>query len=344
MAENLSSSEKELIISQTQSQWRNVGSTPLDLEQATIAIHALYQFAGLTQPEIQFVESPAAARQQVEHENMQSDCMLSELWEVLREELWRGLSPSQTSLYSSLGTLQPELTHGLRNPLSEVWERSFQRIMLDGLTEVLGDLLGDCLLPEWGICWAAMFAAAHKLGVPLEQDKYNLFCNYMRQVGWMFPYEGVAIAIHRPRIRWNSAGEIHGEAIPAIEFPDGFGIYAYQGINLPPKYGKLHPTNWHAEWLLEQRNAELRRVLIQGIGYDRICQDLQAKECDRWQEYTLVQIESEVDVEPIHLLKMTCPSTGFIHVLRVPPDISSAREAICWVNWGIDPTEFAVQS
>jgi hypothetical protein len=91
-------------------------------------------------------------------------------------------------------------------------------------------------------------------------------------------------------------------------------------------------------------DLEQATIAIQGIGYDRICQDLQAKECDRWQEYTLLQIESEVDVEPIHLLKMTCPSTGFIHVLRVPPDISSAREAICWVNWGIDPTEFAIQS
>jgi len=28
----------------------------------------------------------------------------------------------------------------------------------------------------------------------------------------------------------------------------------------------------------------------------------------------------------------------------VPPNISSAREAIRWVNWGIDPLEFAVQT
>ncbi|MBD2452202.1 hypothetical protein H6G76_34905 [Nostoc sp. FACHB-152] len=337
MAKNLPSSEKELIISQTKSQWQNISSTPLDLEQATIAIQALYKFAGLAQPEVQFVESPVAAREQIEQESTQSDCMLAQLWEVLREDLWH-------SLCCSLGTLQNELTHCIRNPLSELWERSFQRIMLDRLTEVLGDFLGDCLLPEWGICWAAMFVAAHQLGVTLAQDKYNLFCNYMQQVGWMFPYEGVAIAIQRPLIRRNSAGEIHGEGIPAIEFSDGCGVYAYRGINLPEKYGQAHPTNWRAEWLLEQRNAELRRVLIQGIGYERIYQQLQAKEYDRWQEYTLLQIESEVDVEPIHLLKMTCPSTGFTHVLRVPPDISSARESIRWVNWGIDPTEFAVQS
>ncbi|MBD2197325.1 MULTISPECIES: DUF6745 domain-containing protein [Calothrix] len=337
MAESLSASQKQLIISQNLNQWQNIGSKPLDLAQATIAIQALYKYAGLPQPEVRFFASPAAAREQIEQESMQSDCVLAELWDVLREDLWRSLS-------RSLGTLQPELTHSIKNPLADIWERSFQRIMLDGLMDILGDFLGDCLLPEWGISWAGMFATAHRLSVALPEEKYNLFCNYMQQVGWMFPYEGVAIAIQRPSIRRNSAGEIHGEGIPAIEFPDGFGVYAYRGINLPEQYGKVHPTNWRGEWLLEQRNAELRRVLIQGIGYERICQDLQAKECDRWQEYTLLQIESEIDVEPIHLLKMTCPSTDFIHVLRVPPDINSAREAIRWVNWGIDPTEFAVQS
>ncbi|MEO1185755.1 MAG: hypothetical protein AAFX46_14210 [Cyanobacteria bacterium J06636_27] len=40
---------------------------------------------------------------------------------------------------------------------------------------------------------------------------------------------------------------------------------------------------------------------------------------------------------------MTCPSTGYIHFLRVPPDIISAREAITWINWEIDPEEFEIQ-
>jgi hypothetical protein len=85
-------------------------------------------------------------------------------------------------------------------------------------------------------------------------------------------------------------------------------------------------------------------VLIQGIGYARICQELQATELDTWREYTLLKIDRQVDVEPIYLLKMTCPSTGFIHALRVPPSMKSAREAISWVNWGVDPEAFAVET
>jgi hypothetical protein len=85
-------------------------------------------------------------------------------------------------------------------------------------------------------------------------------------------------------------------------------------------------------------------VAIQGIGYERIAQELGAIELDSYQEYTLLKIDTDIDVEPISLLKMTCPSTGFIHALRVPPEMISAREAIAWVNWGINPEGFSVQT
>jgi len=76
-----------------------------------------------------------------------------------------------------------------------------------------------------------------------------------------------------------------------------------------------------------RKNAELRRVLIQEIGYARIADELQADELDSRAEYTLLKID-RADIEPIYLLKMTCPSTEYIHALRVPPNLQSAREAI----------------
>ena len=88
-------------------------------------------------------------------------------------------------------------------------------------------------------------------------------------------------------------------------------------------------------------------MLIQEIGYAHICEELQATELDSWAEYTLLKIDQMIDDrdrQPFYLLKMTCPSTKFIHALRVPPDMRSAREAIRWANWGIDPQEFSVQT
>ncbi|MDJ0724679.1 MAG: hypothetical protein QNJ38_06175 [Prochloraceae cyanobacterium] len=78
-------------------------------------------------------------------------------------------------------------------------------------------------------------------------------------------------------------------------------------------------------------------------------QELSSKLIDSWQEYELIKIQEEINpneisIEPILLLKMICPSTNKIHVLRVPTKMISAREAIKWVNWGIDPDDFSIQT
>ncbi|MFN6471608.1 MAG: DUF6745 domain-containing protein [Nostoc sp. SerVER01] len=161
-----------------------------------------------------------------------------------------------------------------------------------------------------------------------------------RFCGFISLFENFCIVCDRPlHLRFDNQNRLHAEGEPAIEFIDGYSLYSYHGVTLPEKYGKIHPHQWQPQWLLSEKNAELRRVLIQGIGYARICQELQAIELDTWTEYTLLKIDADVDEEPIYLLKMICPSTGFIHALRVPPNINSAREAIRWVNWGVDSEE-----
>ncbi|MEH1826576.1 MAG: DUF6745 domain-containing protein [Nostoc sp.] len=175
--------------------------------------------------------------------------------------------------------------------------------------------------------------------------RFQSYQSLITECGWIFALEKVAIICDRPlHLRFDNENRLHAEGEPAIEFTDGYSLYSYHGVTLPEKYGKIHPQQWQSQWLLTEHNAELRRVLIQGIGYARICQELQAIELDNWQEYTLLKIDADVDEEPIYLLKMTCPSTSFIHALRVPPNMNSARKAISWVNWGVDPEEFGVQT
>lgn len=177
-----------------------------------------------------------------------------------------------------------------------------------------------------------------------KQKEWEILQSVAINCGILFTFEKMVILCERPtKLSFDHQSFLHAEAEPAIEFADEFKMYAYHGVRLPEKY-RIHSQQWQAQWFLEEDNAELRRVLIQGIGYSRICQELQAVELDSWQEYTLLKIDLDVDVEPIYLLKMICPSTSYIHALRVPPNMTSAREAICWVNWGVDPEEFSVQT
>jgi leucine-rich repeat protein SHOC2 len=121
--------------------------------------------------------------------------------------------------------------------------------------------------------------------------------------------------------------------------------------DLPRRYCTKF-SEWKPEWLLDEENAEIRRALIEQIGYQRICKELNAITIDTWREYTLLKIDGlerinnreNIDKEPMALLKMTCPSTAHIHILRVPPEMVSAEAAITWVNHGIHPDRFSIQT
>jgi len=160
---------------------------------------------------------------------------------------------------------------------------------------------------------------------------------------WFIPFEGLAILSEKPiQLNLDAEGRLHAEGRMAIEYADGFGLYRWHGTNIPKHMGEIKPELWKSEWIITEKNAEVRRILIQGIGYAKIARDLKAKSVNVWKEYELLRIE-DVDVEPIMLIKMTCPSTGLLHAHRVPPDITTCREAIKWCNWGIDKEEFIVE-
>ena len=137
------------------------------------------------------------------------------------------------------------------------------------------------------------------------------------------------------------------QSLPSLKAVD------FLDIEIPRRYW-IKFNDWKAEWLLDEDNAEVRRVLIEQVGYEKICEELNAIDLDTWREYTLLKIDgiepvydeddAPIDREPMVLLKMTCPSTQHIHILRVPPEMRSAEAAITWVNHGIHPDEFAVQT
>jgi leucine-rich repeat protein SHOC2 len=127
----------------------------------------------------------------------------------------------------------------------------------------------------------------------------------------------------------------------------------FLGVRLPRRYW-IELSEWKYEWLFDEDNIEIRRILIEQLGYQNITEELNSLIIDTWREYILLKVEKvnqvynevtqTIDIEPMVLLKMTCPSTQHIHVLRVPPEIESAEAAITWVNHGIHPDEFAVQT
>ena len=341
-----------------------LSTTPIDAQKATEAVKVAYAAMGLAEPEVIVCSSPRDAFLQIfnlpkgDHSPNWSN---EEHWNRLGKKLdrkWMSMSPSIVRDFTSPAVWGYELDcmtieseadstlSSLINELGDEYKRSERTIgnffpvhLLDRtFPQTRTTLFKEIYLTELYIS---------SLGVNISQKAQEILRSQkllFEHCGFIFPFEKICAVSDRPRhLRFDSQNRLHAEGEPAIEFADGWKIYFYHGVRLPEEYGQLHPNQWQSQWLLAEENAEVRRVLIEGIGYDRICQELQAKQIDTWQEYALLQIDNS-DVEPICLLKMTCPSTGLIHALRVPPNLTSAREAIGWVNWDIDPEEFSVQS
>jgi internalin A len=332
---------------------------PIDGQKATEAIKVAYAAIGLEEPSVIICSSPRDAYLQIfdrlkgDHSQNCSDEYSNRLGKNL-DHKWRSpvgefASPAVWKYELDRLTIEPEADSTLSSLMNELVD-SYVRS-----EPTIGNVFPNHLLflksPEnpttlfKEIYLTELYISS--LGVNISQKAQEILrCQKLlfEHCGWIFPFEKICAVCDRPRhLRFDSQNRLHAEGEPAIEFADGWNFYYYHGVRLPEEYGKIYPNKWQSQWLLTEENAEVRRVLIEGIGYDRIIQELSAKQIDSWQEYALLQIDN-ADVEPICLLKMTCPSTGFIHALRVPPNLTSAREAIGWVNWEIDPEEFSVQT
>ncbi|NQE34462.1 DUF6745 domain-containing protein [Microcoleus asticus] len=350
--------EQTALIPIYREKWRQIGLSikPVDRAQATAAINSAYNIIGFSEPENIFCDSPYTALQALEplriHDSglgMASEIrnkIHNELYDILRSQLSREL---ENKIYSKLyNPLYAQLMNQLHAHVKdEVYVKlarklgeRFQRFFIDQTYH------NNTIVSELSAChgsWVDFCIGV--LNLEYDRSLYSAFQSLVEKCGWIYPFEKMCFVCDRPRqLHFDSEYVLHAEGQPAVEFADKFSVYCYRGVRLPETIGQVPPQSWQASWLLTEDNAEVRRVLIQAIGYPRICQELQATELDTWQEYILLKIENNIDLEPIYLLKMTCPSTGHLHVLRVPPEVRSAKEAISWVNWGIDPEEFQVQT
>jgi hypothetical protein len=352
--------EQTALIPIYREKWQQIGLSvkPIDRPQAAAAINTAYNIIDFSEPEIIFCDSPLDALLKIQPLSSCGEVWMetakairnkihNEVYDRLREKLTREL---ENHIYSQLyNPLHDRLVSQLHlHVREEAYDRLERKLTREKFMIFFLKMTHNhnFIVSELSAChgsWVDFCISV--LNLECDRSLYELFESLTKNCGLIYPYADKCFVCDRPRnINFDSAGLLHAAGKPAVEFVGRFNIYCYRGVRLPEIFGQIAPEAWQAKWLLRENNAEVRRVLIQAIGYQRICQELRAIELDSWQEYTLLKIDNEVDIEPIHLLKMTCPSTGHIHVLRVPPQVRSAKEAISWVNWEIEPEEFQVQT
>lgn len=106
----------------------------------------------------------------------------------------------------------------------------------------------------------------------------------------------------------------------------------------------LRPETITALDVLDAKNAELRSVLVERMGYERFIDSAGAdtldEDTDRGGPRRLLSLALSSIEEPIVLLSVRCPSTGKRYFLRVPPETPTCRHAAAWVAGFDDPDAY----
>jgi hypothetical protein len=195
--------------------------------------------------------------------------------------------------------------------------------------------LGAAWDAAWDVAWGAARGAAvvnATYNHPRYQEFLQTWMPFLQAheggLGIFWVREQEILATPRPIFKFRD-GRLHGDGEPSIRWPDGEAYYFFRGVMIPADWGKVKTEAWQSSWLIDTKNAEQRRVLLQGIGYDRVMRDLKFDLVHRQGDMELRK-KSGIDVEPVMLLKVVCPSTRQPYVLRVPPTMTECEKARRW--------------
>lgn len=145
--------------------------------------------------------------------------------------------------------------------------------------------------------------------------------------------------IARPEIHHRD-GLLHRENGPALkQWETGVEAFYWRGVNVPA-YVICSPEEITVRKIKAERNAEIRRVMIERYGYARFMKDSGARKIAEDKHGILWQnsIDSLTMVEVVNGTQE--PDGTYKHYwLRVPPHMLTPTEAVAW-TYGLRPEQY----
>lgn len=276
--------DRVVAIGVTRDKWRAIALSTqrIDPQKAALAIEAVYSAIGLPEPTIQFFDSPYAALQKP------PSLLGSFMGSLLRGKIEKHLEIQPGSQLGSLveNNLEIEAIDQLKRylwtPLTKQLGSQLGNSLWKQLRNQLTSQNDNCIQPElWAVYASAFDYCISVLNCEYSPNKWEALQSVAKECGWIFPWKKTCFVCDRPsKLNFDNERRLHAEAAPAIQFNDGFSVYAYHGVVIPEKYGIIPTQQWQAQWILEENDLELKQVLISGIGMLRIRRELGNIELD----------------------------------------------------------------
>jgi hypothetical protein len=199
----------------------------------------------------------------------------------------------------------------------------------------------------WAACWGQHDASwlafydffKQECGLEKETEKLAGLITQAQAAGWWWPHERICWVTERPVIlNRDERGRLHCEDGPAMQYPDGWSLYRFHGVQVP-EYVIENPLEITIEKIEAEGNAEVRRVMVERYagGMAKYILDSKAEIVAK-DEFGTLYRKREKNDEDIWMVHVVCPSTNREYFLGVDPNayggLQTARAAVAstWRN------------
>jgi len=248
-----------------------------------------------------------------------------------------------------MGEIRSRIGNGVWDPLqANVGERIW-RAVADAAGRPLSPWFRDSVWGRIDFSLWHTICAYDRAYLQLEMRYFNTYlapneasalAQFNEMVSGYWLGRAVALLVRKPRfLAFDDAGRLHSATGRCVEYPDGWGFFAWHGVGVSEQV-ILEPDTLTRADFFGERNVEARRIIQERMGAEKFVWELAATYINSSPQGVLYEVELPDDPDEVaRYVQVLDPSTGREYFLRVPPSIQTAAEAIAW-TFGFRSSEY----
>jgi hypothetical protein len=319
--------------------WTDIGlcTLPANRKEAERGIITSYQIAGLDPPKkIVWCGSPVSQGltrailfnlKKTEIGNSVRDSVGDSVW----DSVWDSVRNSVGG--SVWGSVWDSVRDSVRDSVGDS--------VGDSVRDSVWDSVGDSIYGQHDSDWLAFYDYfCEACGLSEETQKLTGLWQVAKSANWWLPHKNICWVSERHHILYkDDRGFLHCENGPALQYPDGWSIWAWHGVRVSQHIIE-QPETITTHEIQKEQNEEVRRILIERMGWERWLRESHAKIIHRRFNNRDQQWEELYTLNNSKRLLVSDPSTGRKYALGVPSEINTCQDAQNWLSSGLD--KFAI--
>jgi len=324
-------------------EWLAVGlsTVPANRAEAERGVRLAYNVAGLEAPSLMiWVDSPiagcvGAAMQVGAQVGAQVWAQVgaqvgAQVWAQVRDQVWAQVGDQ----------VWAQVRAQVRD---QVWAQVRDQVWAQVGAQVWAQVR-DAAYGQHDAGWLSFYAAVARESIHGCERLVGLM-TIARSAGWWWPFERAVILTERPcRLRRDGRGRLHSTDGAAIQYPDGWGVWAWHGIRVSQDVIESDPATWTLDAILGEPNTEIRRVKLERFGGERLRAQATLRQRDDFGKLFEFRVPNEP--EPLVFVDVengTPEADGTFkrYCLMVPPNTQTCHEGVAW-TYSMSPREYAL--